>query len=91
MEVAVAIEPVAKAVLAGDAGTRAGLAQLISATTVNTVYTAYAFYQDRKGGPLTVEEMEEIKSKVASETMEFAAMTMNHLGNMFSDYLNALD
>ena len=86
-----ALEPVVKAVLAGDAASRAAFAQLISATTVNTVYAAYAFYQDRKGGPLTAEEMEEIKVKVATETMEFVVVTMNHLGDVTSDLLSTLD
>lgn len=85
------LDPVVKAVLAGDMGTRAGLAQLISATTVNTVYSAYSFYQARKGAPLTEEEMVEIKSEVTSETTEFTAMMIEYLNNTFSDHLKNLD
>lgn len=84
-----ALEPVVKAVLAGDAASRVAFAQLISATTVNTVYAAYAFYQDRKGGPLTAEEMEEIKTKVTAETMDFCEMLVGHLGTVASESMQA--
>lgn len=86
-----AIDPVVKAVISGDVATRAAFAQLLSISTINTVYGAYSFYQARKGEALTPEEMKEIKDNVVEETNELTSLLIEHLNSCFSNCLDSMD
>lgn len=85
------LDPIVKAVASGDAATRAGLAQMMSISITNTTYTAYAFYQARKGEPLTEEEMQEIKENVVMETNALSEMLLVHLNSYFDNALAGMD
>ena len=85
------MEPIVKAVASGDYATRVGLAQMMSISITNTTYAAYAFYQARKGEPLTPDEMKEIKENVLMETNDLTEMLLKHLNNCFDNTLAGMD